>query len=353
MYHIAVHSNLEKQQRCLSRLRISPNALESRSLQSPVRWAILVILAWTLVAKVQRVAQEMGYEPSVTAWNLQRKRTDSIALILPSPEQLRFSDPFFSEFISGVVEKTAEHEFNLNISTDSAGDPCAPYLKQIRSRRADGFIVVRTRRNDERIDLLREHGVPFVAFGRVEGNNDFAFVDEDGTDGVRQVVDYLVGLGHRRLACIAEPLSLTKSYQRVEGFWQGLDAHNIGRDEELFVEANYRQQSGERAADLFLALEHPPTAIVACNDLLALGAMNAVRKHGLEVGRDVSVTGFDDIILAEYANPPLTTVHQHATEMGRLIANMLVRIIKQEPVVEKQIIMAPKLVVRTSTGPPA
>ena len=106
--------------------------------------------------EVQRVAREMGYEPSVTARNLQRRRTDSIALILPSSRYLRLSDPFFSEFISGVIEQTAEQEFVLNLSTDTSDTPRATYLKQIRSRRADGFIVIRTRRQDERIDLLRE-----------------------------------------------------------------------------------------------------------------------------------------------------------------------------------------------------
>ncbi len=303
--------------------------------------------------EVQRVAREMGYEPSVTARNLQRKRTDAIALIMPPARYLRFSDPFFGELISGVVERTGEHGFTLAISTDTSDDPRESYLKQIRSRQADGFIVVRTRREDDRINLLRDHNVPFVAFGRTDGDNDFHFVDEDGADGVRQVVDHLIGLGHRRLACISEPLSLTKSYQRVAGFWQGLAAHGIERTDDVFVEANFRQQSGEQAAERLLAMAEPPTAIVACNDLLALGAMNAVRKRGLEIGRDVSVTGFDDIMLAEYANPGLTTVHLPAAKMGSLVADMLVRLIKQETLAEEQVIIDPIFVLRASTGPPA
>ncbi len=302
--------------------------------------------------EVQRVAREMGYEPSVTARNLQRRRTDSVSLILPSSRYLRLSDPFFGEFVTGVVEKTAEQEFNLNISTDASNAPLETYLKQIRSRRADGFIVVRTRRRDARIDLLREHDVPFVAFGRVDGVNDFHLVDEDSTSGVLQIMSHLIGLGHRRLGCIGEPLELSKSYRRVEGFWQGLRDHDIDPEEGIFVEANFRQQSGERAADYLLGLERPPTAIVACNDLLALGAMNAARKRGLRIGHDVSITGFDDIMLAEYASPPLTTVHQPAMEMGRMVADMLLRLIKKKSVDQKQIIIEPQLVVRASTGAP-
>jgi LacI family transcriptional regulator len=303
--------------------------------------------------EVQRVAREMGYEPSVAARNLQRKRTDAIALIMPPARHLRFSDPFFGEFISGVVERTGQHGFTLTISTDTSDDPRVLYLKQIRSRHADGFIIVRTRRQDERIALLREHKVPFVAFGRVEGLNDFSFVDEDGAAGVRQAVEHLLGLGHRRLACIAEPLTLTKSYHRVTGFWQALAANGIDRDDELFVEANFRQQSGERAAEQLLSLAEPPTAIVACNDLLALGAMNAIRKRGMEVGRDVSITGFDDIMLAEYANPGLTTVHLPAAAMGAQVADMLVQCIRSEVPTVEQVIVDPTFVQRASTGPPA
>jgi LacI family transcriptional regulator len=138
--------------------------------------------------EVQRVAREMGYEPNISARNLQKQRTDTIALILPTTNNLRFSDPFFSEFLSGIVEKTAEYGFTLNISADNSEDQRETYLRQIRSRRVDGFIIMRTQRQDERINLLQEHGVPFVAFGRIEGKNDFYLVDDDDSDGIRQVV---------------------------------------------------------------------------------------------------------------------------------------------------------------------
>ena len=168
--------------------------------------------------EVQRVAREMGYEPSATALNLKKKRTGKLALILPATTQVRFSDPFFSEFITGVIDEAAQRDFELLVATVEHDNEIDTYLRHIRRRSSDGFIVIRTRRQDARIDLLREQGVPFVAFGRVEGDNDFPLVDEDGADGIRQVVDYLVGLGHTRLACIAEPLAFTKAYHRLQGF---------------------------------------------------------------------------------------------------------------------------------------
>lgn len=300
--------------------------------------------------EVQRVAREMGYEPNITARNLQKQRTDTIALILPVAYKLRFSDPFFSEFLSGVVEQTTQHGFNLNITTDASGDVRETYLKHIRSRQDAGVIVIRTQRQDQRIELLREHDVPFVAFGRTEGNNDFHLVDDDDTDGILQVVDHLASLGHRRLACISEPTHFTKTFNRVLGFRQGLEAHNLAYDPELIIESNFHQRSGQLAARQLLDVIDPPTAIVACNDLLALGAMREAQVRGLVVGHDISITGFDDIVLAEYANPPLTTVHQSAQQLGTIVAKMLLKVINKERIDEKQIILKPFLVIRQSSG---
>ncbi len=301
--------------------------------------------------EVQRVAHEMGYEPNITARNLQRQRTDTIALILPSANELRFSDPFFSELLSGIVEEMTRHGFNLNVSTTTTENETETYLRTIRSRRVDGFIIVRTRREDGRINLLRENNVPFVAFGRVEQDNNFHFVDEDGYLGIRQIMDHLASLGHTRMACIAEPTNLTKSYHRVQGFLDGLHAHNLPQDPNLIIEANFRQRSGRQSALQLFDMPNPPTAIVACNDLLALGAIIAAQERGLTVGKDVSVTGFDDILLSEYANPPLTTVHQPAQQFGQMIVKMLTKLINQEPIEEKQIIIEPPLIIRQSTGP--
>jgi LacI family transcriptional regulator len=302
--------------------------------------------------EVQRVALEMGYEPNTTARNLQKQRTDTIALILPSTNLLRFSDPFFSEFLSGIVEQAAEFNFYLSISTENPTEGHDTYARYIGNRRFDGFIVVRTQRQDSRIDMLRQHHVPFVAFGRTESDNDFPFVDEDGCVGIRQIVDHLVELGHRRIACITEPIYLTKSYHRLQGFIEGIEAHHLPYDPALIIESNFRQRSGRLSALELLNLPEPPTAIVACNDLLALGAITAAQEKGLVVGRNVSITGFDDILLAEHANPPLTTVHQPAHQLGTMVAQMLLKLITGESVTEKQIILKPSLVIRQSSNVP-
>lgn len=301
--------------------------------------------------KVRQVARELGYEPNVVARQLQRRRTDTLALILPTFGP-RFSDPFFSEFLTGVGNEAARYGFDLLVSTRSPGEEeKETYLKNIRSRRVDGFIIVRTRRHDPRIALLLEHNYPFAAFGRVEGNNKFPLVDEDSELGISLAVNHLIELGHTRLACIAAPSDLMLAYYRLKGFMNALEAHGLSVDESLIIEGNLTQQAGREIGGRLLDRPNPPTAIVACNDLMALGAMSAALERKLIVGKHISITGFDDVPLAEYAHPPLTTIHQPIYRIGTMVCEMLIKVLKEEETAGQQIILQPSLVARQSSGP--
>jgi LacI family transcriptional regulator len=301
--------------------------------------------------QVRQVALELGYEPNIIARQLQKQRTDTIALILPTFGP-RFSDPFFSEFLAGVGNEAARNGFDLLVSTCAPGDEEEEaYLKHIRSRRVDGFVIVRTRRRDGRIAILQAYNYPFAVFGRVEGGNDFPLVDENSELGLKLVVGHLVELGHTRLACIAAPAELMLAHYRLQGFLAGLAQHSLPADPELIIEGDLTQQSGRLVGERLLDLPKPPTAIVACNDLMALGAMSAAQKRGFIVGQDVSIAGFDDIPPAEHAHPSLTTVHQPIYRIGAMVCRMLIKIINGESLAERQTILEPSLVVRQSTGP--
>ena len=301
--------------------------------------------------QVKLVAEELGYEPNIAAQQLQSRRTNTIAIVLPAASP-GSSDPIFGEFLAGVGIEAAQHSFDLLVSTRSPGSAEEDaYLKQIRSRRADGFIVIRTRSQDNRIAILQEHNFPFVAFGRTERNNDFPYIDEDSEAGIGLVIEHLVGLGHTHLAWIGAPSYLMFSRHRWHGFKAALASHGLCLDHKLVVEGDLTRQSGYLLAQQLLALPKRPTAIVSCNDLMALGAMSAAQELGLTVGRDVSITGFDDISLAEHAHPPLTTIHQPVQAIGQRACRMLIKIIRHEPLPEQQILLQPTLVVRKSSGP--
>jgi len=306
---------------------------------------------------VHQAVAELGYEPNVTARQLQKQRTDTIGLLLPTTFP-RFSDPFFSQLLAGIVEQAAQYGLDLLVtSTVSNAEELDIYLRYIRSRRVDGFIVVRTQRRDDRIEMLSEHGFPFVAFGRTESAQNYSFVDDDGELGIQIMVDHLAELGHRRIACIMEPPDLMKAHLRLRGFQQGIKDNNLPLEQSLIRTGGFRQRSGRLLGGQLLDLPNPPTAIVTQNDLLALGAMSAAHERGLVVGQDVSITGFDDIDLAEYANPPLTTIRQPAHTMGKRVCQTLFDVMndaskKDKSAIKRQQILKPELVIRQSTGPP-
>jgi LacI family transcriptional regulator len=299
---------------------------------------------------VRQAAAEMGYTPSSFAQRLQKQKSETIGLILPTYGP-RFSDPFFSEFLAGVGNKAAEEGLDVLVSTRPPGqDEMQAYHSIVQGRRVDGFIVVRTRRQDPRIEYLCERKFPFAAFGRVEGTCDFPFVDENSAYGMQLVVNHLVSLGHRRIAFIAAPDDLMFAHHRMKGFREGLQRQGVPLDESLILIGDLTQRSGYSQGKALFSLPNPPTAVVACNDLMAIGAMSAAYKKGLVVGKDVAITGFDDIPLSEHSHPPLTTVHQPIYKIGQMVCERLIQHIQGICVAQEHTILTPSLVVRQSCG---
>jgi len=300
--------------------------------------------------RVTNAMQALGYQRNEVARSLRQGRTHTIGLILPTFGP-RFSDPFFSEFITGVGNQAADLGYDLLVSTRPPGESeLQAYRQNVQGRRVDGFIVVRTRREDARIQYLRESGFPFVAFGRTEGENDFPYVDEDSQHGMQLLAEHLLELGHRRIGLIAAPTDLMFTQYRVQGLSQGLERAGIYLDDRLVRVGDLTQRGGYTQASLLLDLAVPPTAIVACNDLMAFGAMSAAQERGLEVGRDIAITGFDDIPMAEYSHPPLTTLHQPVYQIGEKVCLMLIQRLAGETLEEEHIILRPRLVLRQSSG---
>jgi LacI family transcriptional regulator len=241
--------------------------------------------------------------------------------------------------------------YDLLVSTRPPGeDELIAYKRMVDGGRADGFVIVRTRVNDDRISYLSERGIPFASFGACEDVNNFPFVDEDGAYGMQQVAEHLLKLGHKRIACIAPDPSLSFTAYRLRGLRAGLKAWNQELLDECVRTGDLTQQGGYEQAVSLLDLEPQPTAIAAFNDLMAFGAMRAIQERGLTVGRDIAVTGFDDIPMAAYAHPPLTTVHQPVYSIGTIVCEMVIKTVRGEPLEDPQMILKPSLVIRQSCG---
>ncbi len=305
---------------------------------------------------IVRTAEEMGYRPNVMARRLQKQRTDTLGFVVPTSGP-RFSDPFFSELLAGIGNEAASHDFDLLVSTRPPDTPeeAQAYERLILERRVDGLVLTRTRVNDARIAYLLDQGFPFAAFGRTQVEGTYAWVDEDGELGVFNATRYLVELGHRAIAIILPPANLMFTVHRRAGFYRAMEAHGLAVEPAWEESGDLTERGGYAAASRLLAGPRRPTAIVAGNDLMAIGAMRAAREHGLNVGQDVSLVGFDDITLAEHAHPPLTTIRQPIYEIGRRVCRMLIEILSGVPLEQAgcQVLFEPELVIRDSSGPPS
>lgn len=300
--------------------------------------------------RIRQVARAMNYHPHVIAQKLQKKRTDTIGFIIPTAGP-RFSDPFFIELLTGIGNEAARHEFDLLVSTRAPGDQeMEAYSRIVNGNRVDGIVLTRTRHGDQRIACLVGSDFPFVAFGRCDLPYDFPYVDVDGREGMGMVMQHLVDLGHRGMAYITAPLELMFATDRLEGYKETLSRNGIPIDDSLILAGDLTERAGYEAAKELLARHDPPTAMVACNDLMALGAMSAALERGMVIGEDISITGFDDIPLAAHSHPPLTTVQQPIYEIGKRICHMLIQILKGEDLAERQVILEPRLVTRESSG---
>jgi LacI family transcriptional regulator len=302
--------------------------------------------------RIKAAATELGYFPNITAQRLRKQRTDTLGFIMPT-FGARFSDPFFSEFIAGIGTEAADHEYDLLVSThapDSEGEANA-YRRAARGGWADGLIVVRTREDDLRLRLLCEKNFPFVAFGRTDDELDFPYVDEDSEAGMEMLVQHFIDLGHRHIGFIAPPQGLMFGRYRLRGYYQTMAKNNLTVLPEWVMEGDMTQHGGAHVVKDLLTLDPRPTAVICSNDLMAIGAANRIQQQGLMVGKDIALGGFDDIPLAAFVTPPLTTLHQPIYEIGRRSCAMLINILNGRVPQNEHILLTPTLVVRESSGP--
>jgi len=299
--------------------------------------------------RVKEAAAEMGYRPNIAARRLQKQKTDTIGFIIPTHGP-RFSDPFFTELLTGIGNEAAEQDYDLLVSTRAPGSgEMKIYKRMVSEQRVDGLLVVRTRQNDQRIQYLHKEDFPFVAFGRSDTSVDYPYLDVDSQAGIYEITQHLIGLGHRKLAYISAPEQLQFAKHRLMGYKQALLANNIPYDNKLIYYGELTESSGYELGHEILTKYNGVTAIIASNDLMALGTTNAARKLGYEVGKEVAITGFDDVPLASHAHPPLTTVRQPVYDIGRQICRMLIYTIKKIPLENYHVLLKPELVIRESS----
>lgn len=302
--------------------------------------------------RVLEAAEQLGYEPNSLAQRLRTGRSEAIGLVIPRPPG-HLSDPFFLELASGLGDRLREHGLDLLLTACAPGpEEFACYRRLVEGKRVDGMVVARTRRNDDRIRYLAEKRVPFVCHGRSDTVATYPYLDVDGEYGFYVATQHLVGLGHRRIGLINASEELSFTHHRERGYARALEAAGLPWEDRLVVHVELSEESGYQAALSLLEIERPPTALLCANDWIAIGAMHAIREKGMRPGVDVSVIGYDDIPVARFTDPPLTTVRQPIRDTGQRMADMLVAHMAGTPAEVLREIHRPELVVRGSDGPP-
>ena len=273
--------------------------------------------------RVQALARELGYTPNAQARRLSSGRAECVGFVLEDSHAY-FNDPYFSELIAGIGTALGAANLDLVISGVACGsDPLPAYRRLVDGRRVDGLILDRTRTEDARIAFLLSRGVPFVTLGRNARQAEHAWLDVDGAAAFAAVTQRLLGFGHRRIGFIGADPAYNFVRERYAGHVRALAAHGLAADPALRVDGDLTEPGGAAAAAALLDRRPAPTALVCIDDLTALGAMREVRRRGLAVGRDVAITGYNDLILAAIAAPRLTTVRFAIRRAGERLAQLL------------------------------
>jgi DNA-binding LacI/PurR family transcriptional regulator len=307
-------------------------------------------------SRIKQLAQEMGYYPSAVARSLVTRRTLTIGLVVTS-----VTDPFWAEVVGGIEGIALERGYSVLLANSNRERQRElAVVQMLGEKRVDGIIVAASRVGALYRPVLGELGVPIVLINRhsEEKEPTMHSVATDNVQGGYLATRHLLDLGHRRIGYIADPEDLSSNSDRLRGYRQALLewdlAFNLPPDaggSTLVVDGNGQLEGGWHAMRLLLAASAPVTGVFCYNDLTAIGALRAIREAGKKVPEDVSVIGYDDLAMAAYTDPPLTTVAQAKREMGRQAMEMILQLIADTAPVE-DIVLPGQLVIRESTGPP-
>ncbi|MEO8607269.1 MAG: LacI family DNA-binding transcriptional regulator [Chloroflexota bacterium] len=302
--------------------------------------------------RVLQAAEELHYVPDMAARALARGRSNNIALVIGQPHRQVFIDEYIPSILTGLNQVTQEHGFRILVELVEAGKNSDSYVNLIRGKEVAGVIVNFVSPSAEDIHTAErcaaDH-LPIVSLGDLHPNIPSVTVDK--LDGVRKVVGHLLSLGHRRIACISyAPFGQPHAMRRLGVYRETLESAGIQYDEALVRFGAHDPETGYAAMQSILRESAPPTALFAMNDVMAFGAMAAIRDAGLRVPDDIAVAGFDDIRLARFACPPLTTVHEPDIEHGRRAGELLISLINGQPPPEVHVRLEAQLIVRQSCG---
>ncbi len=300
-------------------------------------------------AAVDAAVRTLGYTPNPAARSLVTRRTDSIAVVVPEPDERVFADPFFARTLRGTTQVLSERDLQLVLLLARPGEEEARTLRYLRNRHVDGALVVSHHRHDTLAAHLADLRLPCVFIGRPWNSADrVAYVDTDNVAGGREAAQELISRGRSRIGTIAGPLDMSAGIDRLAGWRSTVLA--AGLDDSAVEHGDFTERGGELAAAKLLDRHPDLDGIVVASDLMAMGALRVLATRGRTVPGDVAIVGYDDLGVAERADPELTTIRNPIREMAEQATRLLLEQVDGDRTARAmRVIFPPTLVRRAST----
>ncbi|MBE2223073.1 MAG: LacI family DNA-binding transcriptional regulator [Anaerolineae bacterium] len=301
--------------------------------------------------KVENAIEKLGYRPSSVARSLTSNRTNTAAILVSD-----VGNPFYADVIHGVEDVAFKGHYDVFLcNTNYDLDRGLAFIRSLVDKRVDGVMIMSSSMSDLWLAELSKNNVPAVVLDwevKAAGAN-VSTIGFDYSAGIQTAVDHLIALGHQHLVHVSGPLQLQTARDRRNAFWSALAKHGIPIESAPVIEGDLQIAGGRQAIEKIMGLSPRPTAVFTANDMTAIGLIAAARAKGIEVPRDLSVIGLDDIWLAEQLDPPLTTVGIPGYELGQLTMQMLFDLLDasgERPATPVRRQIETSLVVRQSTA---
>lgn len=301
--------------------------------------------------QVRKAIEEMGYNPHMAARWLASNRTGNIGFVIPNSLHIFFSDPYFPKLTAGIAHTCSENDYILSLFIFHSPELEKQMIPRLtRGGLVDGIIVQSTDIDDTTLLKINEGKVPFVVAGRPFNLPQANYIDVDNVTGAYNAVAHLLRLGHRQIGTIAGPLNTAVGQDRLKGYRQALLDRGISPQENWVAIGDFTEQGGFYAAQHLLRTNSNLSALFVASDVMATGAMRAIREAGKSIPDDIAIVGYDDLPPAQQAVPPLTTIRQPVEPLGRNAVEILLDIIEHGATPPRQIILETELVIRQSCG---
>lgn len=275
--------------------------------------------------RVHRAAKELNYVPNALGRSLSTRRTEALGMILPD-----LYGEFFSDVIRGADETAQQHRYHLLVSSAHNSREKIAATLQMMSGRLDGVVIMSPHIDAQTLNANLPKNLPVVLLNCQIKDDTFNSINIDNFEGARQMVRHLLEHGHRQIAIIRGAARNLDAEERLAGYFQAFQDAGISPAEGIVIDGNFSDASGYVAARKIMALSPRPTAIFASNDQMAIGALSALREAGVPVPQEMALAGFDDIPIARYLSPALTSVHVPISDLGAIAIRQLVHTIREK-----------------------